>query len=130
MSIESVLARGRAAAEARMVDACVIRRTTAKSTNTTTGVVTPTLATIYTGKCEIQQAEAQGRQENSAEAHLLMLQLQLKVPMTAAALERLDEVEITASAHDPELVGRIFRIRDLHHKSHATARRVSIQERT
>jgi hypothetical protein len=86
--------------------------------------------TIYTGKCEIQQAEAQGRDNTDAEAHLLMLQLQLKLPISAAPLERLDEVEITASAHDPELVGRIFRVRDLHHKSHATSRRVFMQERT
>jgi hypothetical protein len=39
-------------------------------------------------------------------------------------------VTITASVNDPDLVGRVFLIRDLFHKTEPTARRVGVIERT
>jgi hypothetical protein len=41
-----------------------------------------------------------------------------------------DLVTITASLLDADLVGRTFRVRELGHKSHMTARRVQLEEVT
>lgn len=129
MSAASVLARGRAAAELLMVDACTIRRKTGESTGAG-GVVTPTYSTLYTGKCRVQQDKAQAQQQDPGEAHVLMLRLEIQLPMSVTGLQAEDVVTITASAHDADLVGRVFIVRDLAHASHKTARRVQVMERT
>ncbi len=131
MSAATALARGRAAAEALMVDTCVIKRVIGETTDSFSGVITPTYETLYTGKCRVQHGEAQAREESSVgQAYLLMLILHLQLPMSVTGLQVDDQVTITASVHDPDLAGRTLCIRDLFHKSHATSRRVSVQERT
>lgn len=130
MSVSALLAQGRAAAERLMVDACVIRRVTDSTTDPDTGVITPTYTTIYTGKCRIQQPTAQARTEQAGEAYALMLRLEVQVPMSVTGVQAEDEVLLTASAHDPDLVDRTFLVRDLAHKTHATMRRIGIEERT
>ncbi len=131
MSAATALARGRAAAEQLMVDTCVVRRVTGETTDPFSGTITPTLTTLYTGPCRIQHGEAQAREEtNVGQAYLLMLVLELQLPMTVTGLQVDDQVTITASVHDPDLVNRVFAIRDLFHKTHATVRRLRIQERT
>lgn len=130
MSRASVLARGRAAAQAGMVDTCTIRRVTHTQTSTIDGAVTYDYATVYNGPCRIQQTTAQGQEEEAGEARLVLLNLQLQLPMTVTGLQEADQVTLTASVNDPDLVGRVFLIRDLAHKSEATARRVQITEAT
>ncbi|MFG3710131.1 DUF6093 family protein [Micromonospora sp. NPDC047730] len=129
MSVEALLARGRAASERLMVDACVIRRKTGETTDEQTGVITPVYATLYTGKCRVQQAGGATPAE-AGEAYRLMLRLEVQVPMSIVGLEVGDEVELTSSPLDPDLVGRTFFVRDLAHKTHATARRVGVEEAT
>lgn len=130
MSRASVLARGRATAEAGMVDACVIRRVTSESTDQTTGVVTPTYSTLYTGVCRVQQRDASASPAEAGEAYALMLALEVQLPMSVTGLRTEDQITITASAHDADLVNRVFLIKGLAHKTHATARRVAVVERT
>lgn len=130
MSAASVLARGRAAAERRMVDACLVRQITGESTGPG-GVVTPTYATVYSGICEVDQSETQARQEDAGEAHLLMTRRTLKLPVVESSAVRADHVvTITASLNDPGLVGREFVVRDEFGESHSTSRRVGIEGRT
>lgn len=131
MSRESVLARGRFAAELGMVDACTIRRVTGVATDQTTGVRTPTYLSPdpYTGKCRVQQALAQAAQHDAGEDFLLLLRLEVQLPMSVTGLEVNDQVTITAS-RDADLVGRVFLVRDLFHKTDATARRIQVIERT
>lgn len=130
MSAASVLARGRAAAERLMVDECTIRRRTGETTDPDSGVITPTYDTVYEGRCRVQQPAAQATEESPGEQHALMLRLEVHLPMNVTGIEADDEVTITASVHDPDLPGRVFVVRDLAHKSHATARRLGVQERT
>lgn len=129
MSAASVLARGQAAAEQLMVDACVIRRVTDESTGTG-GVVTPTYSTLYTGRCRVQQVRAKANEVDAGEAYLLMLQLEVQLPVSVTGVQAEDQITITASAHDPDLVNRVFFVRDLAHKTHPTSRRVQVQEKT
>lgn len=128
----AALARGQRAAEAGMADACIIRRVTGGSTDPTTAVHTKTYLSPdpYTGKCRVQSALARSQPHDSGEDYIRLLRLQLQVPVAVSGLQVLDEVTITAAAHDPDLVGRTFLIADLMHKSEPTARRVEITERT
>lgn len=130
MTVARVLAAGRRAAEALMVDECVIRRRTGETTDDESGVVTPTYTTVYAGRCRVQQPSATAQERESGEAALLMLRFELQVPMSVIGVAADDEVEITASVHDPDLVGRQFVVRGLAHKTHATARRMQVEERT
>ena len=130
MSRENVLARGRQAAEASFVDTCTIRRRTGTTTDPDTGQTTPTYSNLYSGTCRVQQKQAQANQADVGEAYLLMLMFEVQLPMSVTGLRTEDEITITASAHDPDLPNRVFLIRELAHKTDATARRVGVQERT
>lgn len=125
------LARGRAAAEALMVDSVTITRVTGTTTDPDTGVVTPTTATVYAGRTKIQQSEVPtGEPRNLGEASILVVRLELHLPVSATGV-RIDDVAIvTASVLDPDLVGRRFVIRSVAHKTWLTARRCDIAEVT
>ncbi|MFV2094827.1 DUF6093 family protein [Micromonospora sp. LOL_014] len=131
MSVASALAAGRRAAEALMVDSCVIRRRVGESTSPDTGVVTPTYSTIYSGACRVQQPGAQARPVDAAEDYALMLRLEVQLPVVGSEGVRAeDEVVLGAGALDADLTGRVLVVRDLAHKSHATSRRLGCEERT
>jgi hypothetical protein len=130
MSRESVLARGQAAALVGMVDACTIRRLTGESTDRDTGVITETWLELYAGQCRVQQSLARADENDVGEDFQLQLRLTVQLPVTVTGLEVNDEVTITTAAHDADLTGRVFLIRDLFHKTHPTSRRVGVTERT
>lgn len=131
MSATTATLAGRRAAEALMVDACTITRASGSpSTNTTTGVVTDTPTTVYAGKCRVQQVAPISKPGDVAEAAVWLQRLALQLPASVAGLATDDKVTITASQLDPDLVGRVFHVRELGHKTHVTARRVQIEEVT
>lgn len=130
MSRDTVLARGRAMAEAGFVDACVIRRVTGSTTDQNTGAITPTYSTVYTGPCRVQQSAPSAAAVDVGQAALLMLRLEIQLPMSLVGLQTEDEVTMAASVYDADLVGRTFLIRDLAHGTHKTARRIGVEERT
>ncbi len=131
MSATSAITRGRTLAESLMVDTCTIRRRTGEVTDPFSGTITPTYANVYVGKCKVQQHQAQARAEDAGEDFLLMLMMELHVPMDGTAgIRPDDEVLIGTSTLDVDLPGRVLYVRDVFHKSLATARRMSVQERT
>jgi hypothetical protein len=132
MALDALLARGRAAAESKlMVDACTITRVGARTTDTTTGAVTTPTSTLYTGQCRVQQKQAQAQREDTGEDHLLLLRLEVQLPVAGTEGLRVgDRITITASVHDADLLGRVFLIHDLAHATHKTARRVQCLEKT
>ena len=125
------LARGRAAAESLMADTCTVRHRTGESTNTTTGVVTPSWTTVYTGRCKVQQstlgAASEPRDPGEASVRLVAYTVHLPVA-TSAGIRDGDEITITAAAYDPDLVGRVFTVLGTMRKTAATARRLQVQE--
>lgn len=131
MSAASLIARGRVAALALMVDACTITRVTGQATNLQTAVVTDTTSTIYTGRCRVQRVPSGGiaRPTTVAEAQLFQTPLFVQVPVTAVAIHTDDVVTITASALDPDLVGRKFWVKDPDGaKTHTTMHRLGCEE--
>lgn len=130
MSRESVLARGRTAAEIGMVDACTIRRASGGgTTDPDTGYPTQGYTQLYAGKCRVQQHQATADRQDIGEDSLMLLRLEVQLPMSVTGLEVGDEITMVTS-QDPDLPGRVFRIHDLAHKTEATARRVQCIERT
>jgi hypothetical protein len=129
MSRASLLARGQAAAEAGMVDACTIGRPGTPVLDDFSGTSTPARTALYAGKCRVQQGIAQADEQDTGEDYQLRLRLVVQLPVSVTGLEVGDEITMTAS-RDPDLVGRVFLIRDLMHKTDETARRVGAAERT
>lgn len=130
MSATSITLRGRVAAERNMLDAVTIQHQTGTTSDPETGVTTPTYSTIYTGKAKIQTAQFSGSPSDVGEASVIVSQLQVHVPVAATGITSEDVVTVTASALDPDLVGKTFRIRGPSHKSYLTARRFSVIEVT
>lgn len=113
-----------------MEDACVVRRRTGTVTDPDTGTSVPAYAVLYTGKCRVQNALAQAGQVTAGQDYLLLLRIEVHLPISVTGLKAGDEITITAAAYDPDLPGRVFTVRDLMHKTHATARRVGAIEKT
>jgi hypothetical protein len=111
MSAATALARGRVAAEALMVDACTIVRKSSESASG--GMVSVTTTPVYSGKCRIQVKQEPGGGRTVGEAYLIVQRLELQLPITAAELAEGDLVTMTASALDPQLVGKTYAVRDV-----------------
>lgn len=129
----SALAQGRVLAESLMVDACLIRHVTGVTTDDLSAQVTNTYATVYAGPCRVQVsgAGAMGQRTDAGEVSVVVLRLELQLPVaTSTGVSRGDVVTLTTSTNDPDLLTRTFRVHDLAHKTHATARRLQIEEVT
>ena len=132
MSRVSVLAAGRRAAEAGMVDACAIVRTTGTSTNRDTGVVTPTTVTVYSGPCRVQEIfgfarDTQPAPDQGQLARYRILQLPVD---TSEDVRAGDQVTVTACVNDADLVGAVMVVRDQSGKTEGTSRRIGVEELT
>lgn len=131
MSAASITARAQARAPALLMgDACTIRRRTGDGPTGADGSVTPTYATLYAGQCRVQQVTTEPTPADVGEDRKLLVRLIVQLPIFVTGLQAADEITITAAAHDADLVGRVFLVNGLHHKSNATSRRVGVIERT
>lgn len=129
-----VLARGRAAAEELMIDACTIKHAIAGRTfdqvlGRYTGSVGPE---VYDGPCQVQIASLGDAMSPTVEGGgPVVQQLVLKLPVATSGTVAVNDLAvITACVADPSLVDARFRITAIHHKSYATARRLQCEEIT
>lgn len=131
MTAISTTLRGRLAAEALMIDTVTIEHRTGESTNTDTGVITPTYSTVYSGAAKVgQSATPSGAPRDLGEASITYIHLVVHVPMSVTGVQVNDRVTVTASTLDPALVGRVFVVRSIGHKTFQTARRFDVEEAT
>lgn len=131
MSIPSALATGRRLADSMMVDACTITRTTgAGAQSETTGRITPTTSTVYTGPCQVRMPQNAAETPEVGNRTATVQQAIVKVPVAVVEVAIGDVVTVVSSAHDAELVGRTFRVGALHHKTFSTARKLVVDEIT
>lgn len=131
----AVLTRARAAGLALMVDTCTVTRVDNAGTTTDpeTGVVTYAYTTVYTGPCKVQTVGSTlARPEVIGDATRYLGRLELHVPVTGTTgdITSDDIVTVTASVNDPGLVGQVFHVRQVSHKTWLTARRFGIEEVT
>ena len=131
MGVDALLASGRRSMERLKVDECVIEAVTGSTTDPDTGEVTDTYAPVYSGKCRLQQAAPTASDQTVGEAALLMVTRVLQLPVVESAAVRAGQrVRMTKCVHDPGVVDRRFTIRAEFAKSHATSRRLGIEEAT
>jgi len=137
MSRESVLGRGRAAAEKGMTDTCLIRREIGSATNPSTGVATPTYAQIYpasgaSGPCRLQELFGFSRETNpSPDQQQLARSRTLQLPVEDSENVRVgDLITIVLCVNDPDMTGAVMVVREQSGKSEATVRRVGVEEIT
>lgn len=129
MSAESAVLAGRAAIEQLMQDACIVDRQSGEATDPNTGAVTPTYgAALYTGKCRVQSGGSQAANPTAGENQFTVLGHVVQLPVDSVAYLIGDRVRITAAALDPALVGRVFLVSALMHKTHPTSRRLVCDE--
>lgn len=128
MSAASITLAGRAAAERNMVDSVTINRVTGSTPNLQTGAGAQTTSTIYSGKCRVQQRGRLSRPTTVAESYVFQTAYELQLPMSATGILINDIVTVTSSVLDPDLAGRDFWVREEAAKTHATSRRLGIEE--
>lgn len=118
-------------AEQLMVDSCTITRAGDPVFDPDTGTYTdPAPTTVYEGKCRIQLSDAlfpQTREVGGGLVTVQRLTVQLPVAGTDAVAVG-DTVEVTSAVNDPALVGKRYRITGSHAKTHATTRRLAVEE--
>lgn len=113
-----------------MVDTCKIVRVVATPTDDDTGEVEETTEVVYTGKCRIQQPPAIARPATVGEALVFQLPSQLQLPMVGSeGVQVGDRVTVDTSV-DADLPARAWWVKALFHKTHATSRRIGLEEVT
>ena len=114
-----------------MVDACTIRRRSGE-TEGAGGVIETTWANLYEGKCRVQVRSdtSSGQASDVGEASLILEHREVHLPIAVTGLLADDQITVTTATSDPDLVGRVYAVRDVLAKSQPTARRVSVIEVT
>lgn len=130
MSAESLTLRGRAAAEARMVDACRITSGGDVVTDPDTGEVTRIRATVYEGKCEVQSKNSSTANVEAGGHSFVVVSRVVKIPANAADVKDGHEVEITASLLNSFTVGKVYIVDGFTPDTFDTAARLPVKEIT
>jgi hypothetical protein len=130
VTAQSAILQGRAAAEAIMQDMCTITRVTGEpgQIDPDTGEREPApTTTVYAGKCRVQTYEPQESTPDSGAHTYTVQRYAIHVPVgTSAQVD--DDITVTASVMDPDLVGRKYVVTALLHKTFATANRLAVEE--
>jgi hypothetical protein len=127
MTLTSLVLRGRAAAEALMVDACTVRRPTGTVTDPETGNVTPSSSLVYEGKCKVQATQAQASNPVAGGHSFTVEDLEWQAPIGTGPFEINDVITHTVAPLDPHLVGTVYRITSLARKTAKTAQRFRVE---
>lgn len=135
MTSRSVLHRGRRRVETLFLDSCRITKPGTGPTgfDEATGQNTPPpRVTVYEGPCRIQvksDINSNVVETTSGEHEFTYLTATLQLPIAGTELVRPDNIsEILACVDDPTMVGRLWNVQGVYHKSQATHRRFRIRE--
>jgi hypothetical protein len=129
MSLRSAVLAGRRAAMRTMLDTATVRAVAGVATDPLTGAVTPTYsAALYTGRCKVQSSGLQAATSEAA-GHMFTVQdYRVDFPVGSFVPVIGLVVTIDVATLDPNLVGRVFRVTSLLHKSQATAYRLGVEQ--
>lgn len=128
MNLDGILSRSRHMAERLMVDQCIVRRQTDMVTDPVTGVVSPAYETIYAGKCKVQTFTNRELIKAAGEHQFIIQRYEVHIPVSVVGVRTNDEVLMSASTYDADLLGRSYRIVGLMNKSAGSARRLGVEE--
>lgn len=111
-----------------MTDTCTIARVTPVRTNSSTGVVTTSSETIYSGKCRVAVPDTAANMAEAGGQQVVQQQLVVSVPISVATVKPGDIVTISAAPFDAALVNKTLRVRDVPYGSQLTARRLACED--
>jgi len=123
---QAVTLRGRLAAEALMIDSCVVERSVGEVTDPMTGVVTDGWETVYEGACKVQGRATQATAPEAGGHAFTIEQMMVHLPVSAKS-QLDDRVTVTSAVMDADLVGLQFRLSDLARGSYRTADRWNVE---
>ena len=115
------LTRAQDRAERLMTDSCTITRITGVTTDPTTGAVSETTSTVYSGKCRVQSWQPFEQTPDVGSATPTVQRYQVHIPVGVAV--RIGDQVTMAD-------GRLFRIAATHTKTYQTAQRLPVDELT
>lgn len=92
------------------------------------GEEVPVRVLVYSGKGRFQSFEPYEQNPNVPGGSATVQRNGLSLPVAAGPALVGHVVTCVASALDPHMVGREFRVASLLHKTHATAQRVALEE--
>lgn len=125
--VTQILARGRAAFEARMRDSCSIVRP-GEPVDDGQGGVTATSTPVYAGRCYVRYPGlAFETNVEAVGARVVRSRVVLRVPF-GPVFRPGDVVTITASSDTPHLVGSVYRVASIDDQSQATAQRLLCED--
>lgn len=111
-----------------MTDACTVKYQTGTALNETTGLDVPTYTQRFASACKVQARDLVANDSNVGGHVATTVKLSVHLPVSAGEVSTDELITITASVHDAQLVGRVFRATAPVGKSFATARRVDVSE--
>ncbi|HEX6685023.1 MAG TPA: DUF6093 family protein [Candidatus Limnocylindrales bacterium] len=125
MSLQSIQARGRAAADARMTSRCTIRRKTGNMVIDADNQQVPEWVVVYADlpvRIATAQSAVRSRTQTPGDAEIERATPRADFPASTSNLADNDHVEITAG----ENTGRVYRIDESDWSDQATARRLPV----
>lgn len=131
--VDQVLREGRALAEARMTDTCVVERLTGHGAqNEATGAEEPAYETVFVSKCRVQEGSTNIGQQDIAGQRFTPNTVEVHLPADCPAVVDNDRVRITAigSLTPAKMMGRVFYVGADQVKSQGTATRLRVDEGT
>jgi len=130
MSATEALQAGREFAEEQMVgEEGELRGPSTQGPVNPDGTYPVVLGTLkYAGVGKVQTTDALGHGTDAGERVVMETRFEVHLPMSAPQAAVDDVWTHTASAHDPQLVGKRFRVVSLVQKSYMTARRLAVEE--
>lgn len=128
--IAAALPELRQQAESMMVDTCTVEYVNGSAWDEGAGTSVPTYAPRYTGKCRVQTTLTEPSNPDAGEREWTVESFTISLPMSATGFQVGDRVTITKTLLDPDLLGRVFTVAALAHKTHMTARRLRVEEVT
>jgi uncharacterized protein DUF6093 len=128
MSVSAVVAAGRAAHAALMIDACTVSRPIpgTRVYVPATQSYTEDVETVYSGPCRIKIWRGQDEQAADQEVNVQRYYLDLPLSDTAPDVRRRDTVTITASLN-AALVGRVLILTNAEAETTDTALRITCE---
>jgi len=127
VSARTATLRGRRIAESLMLDTCTVT-STSRTIDQTTGAEIVTSTQAYTGRCKIQSGATQESTPEAGGATFTVQRSEVHFPVGAFVPAIGQVITVTAATLDPLLIGRVFRVVALLHKSAATAYRLAVSE--
>lgn len=126
------LAMSRREAESEMREKCRITRPGIGEgpwNDSTLSYDDPPPVVVYEGKCKLRFGGARARRSEAGDQIFTEQGPTLSLPVrTSTGIEKNDRVEVTASADDPGMVGRIVWVDADRAQTNATSRRLPVRE--